>query len=70
MSVGEAMGVTREDVISTIMGHTGLPASVIGAIDIRERHLFVDVAESEANAIASKLRRTQIKGANVKVKIA
>jgi hypothetical protein len=39
-------------------------------VDIRERHLFVDVAAEHANSIISKLNRAQIKGRRAKVKVA
>lgn len=68
MSVGEAMGITAGDVVQAIQGETGLPAKVIGAVDIREKHLFVDVSTEHANSILAKLKRTQIKGHKVKVK--
>jgi len=57
-------------VVGAILGETGLPANVVGTVDIRERHLFVDVASEHANAIISKLNRTRIKNQKVKVKIA
>lgn len=70
MSVGEEMGVTREDIARAIMGETGLPASILGHVDIRDRHLFVDVPAEHANAITSKLKRSNIKGHRLKVKAA
>jgi ATP-dependent RNA helicase DeaD len=54
MSVGEENGVSREDIIRTIQGQTGLPASAIGEVDLRGRHSFVDVASEHANAIVVK----------------
>ena len=68
MNIGEAMGVTAEDVVQAIQGETGLPAKVIGTVDIREKHLFVDVTAEYANSILAKLKRTQIKGHKVKAK--
>ncbi|MCD6050631.1 MAG: box helicase [Verrucomicrobia bacterium] len=68
MNVGESMGVTAEDVIQAIQGETGFPAKVIGTVDIREKHLFVDVSAEHANSILAKLKRTQIKGHKVKAK--
>lgn len=68
MNVGEAMGITAEDVVQAIQGETGLPAKVIGTVDIREKHLFVDVSAEHANSILAKLKRTQIKGHKVKAK--
>jgi len=70
MNIGEEMGVVENDVIAAIMGETGLPAQVVSAVDLRERHLFVEVAADYANSIISKLNRTQIKGRKLKVKLA
>ena len=51
-------------------GETGLPGKVVGLIDVRERHSFMDVATEHMNAIVSKLNRAEIKGVKVKVKAA
>ena len=70
INVGSVMGITPPDVINAIMGETGLSARVVGEVDLRERHLFVDVATEHLNAVVSKLNRAQIKGHRVKVKVA
>jgi ATP-dependent RNA helicase DeaD len=70
INVGNAMGITAPDVVSAIMGYTGLPAQVVGVVDLRERHLFVDVATEHANGIIAKLNRARIKDHPVKVKTA
>jgi ATP-dependent RNA helicase DeaD len=70
MNLGEASGIVPIDVVNTIAGETGLPGKVVGTVDIRERHLFVDVASEHANGIIAKLNRTQIKGHKLKVKLA
>lgn len=70
MNLGAAVGIVAGDVLGAIAGETGLPARVVGAIDIRDRHLFVDVASEHANSILAKLNRTQIKGHKVKIKLA
>jgi len=70
MNVGSEAGVLPIDIVNTIAGETGLPGRVVGAVDIRERHLFADVAAEHANAIIAKLNRTQIKGRKLKVKVA
>ena len=49
---------------------TGLPGKVVGKVDIRERHSFVDVSTEHANAILAKLNRAEIKGHKVKIKAA
>ncbi|MDB6015809.1 MAG: cshA [Pedosphaera sp.] len=70
MNIGEAMGVAAGDVVGAILGETGLPAKVVGTVDIRERHLFVDVSAEHANGIIAKLNRTRIKNQKLKVKLA
>ena len=70
MSVGEQHGVAPGDVVGCILGETGLPPKTVGAVDIRERHTFVDVAAESAHAIISKLNRTAIRGQRLKVKLA
>ena len=70
INVGARMDVAAADVVATILGETGLPPQVVGAVDVRERHLFVDVATEHAKSIIEKLNRTQIKGRRAKVKVA
>ena len=64
------MGVGPGDVVGAILGETGLPAKTVGVVDVREKHLFVNVASEYANSIIAKLNRTQIKGRKLKVKVA
>jgi len=70
INAGEEMGITKGDVIAAIMGETGLPAKVVGAIDIRDRHMFLDVAADQTHGIIAKLNRAKIKNHKVKVKVA
>jgi ATP-dependent RNA helicase DeaD len=70
MNIGEEMGIVPNDIVNTIAGETGLPGNIVGTVDIRGRHLFVDVVAEHANSIIAKLNRTQIKGQKIKVKAA
>jgi ATP-dependent RNA helicase DeaD len=70
MSVGETQGVTPIDVVNAVAGETGLPGKVVGTVDVREKHLFVDVSSEHANSIIAKLNRASIKGHKVKAKVA
>jgi ATP-dependent RNA helicase DeaD len=70
INLGKDAGISPPEVVSLILGHTGLPASVVGTVDLRERHLFVDVASDHVRAIVSKLNRSQVQGRNLKVKVA
>jgi ATP-dependent RNA helicase DeaD len=61
-NVGRKQVVTPADIVGKIAGVTGLPADVVGAIDIHQRHTLVDVAESEAGLIVNKLGGIKLKG--------
>jgi hypothetical protein len=70
MNLGETQGIKPIDVVNAVAGETGLPGKVVGTVDVREKHLFVDVAEEHANGIIAKLNRANIKGHKVKMKVA
>jgi len=70
MNLGEAHAIKPIDVVNAVAGETGLPGKVVGTVDVRERHLFVDVDAEQANGIIAKLNRAQIKGHKLKVKVA
>ncbi|MSU59143.1 MAG: DEAD/DEAH box helicase [Pedosphaera sp.] len=70
MNLGEEMQIKPIDIVNAVAGETGLPGKVVGTVDMRERHLFVDVAAEHANGIIAKLNRAEIKGHKVKVKVA
>jgi hypothetical protein len=70
INVGQAMNIAPADVVKTISGETGLPGKVVGTVDIRERHCFVDVASEHVNTVLARLNRAQMKGHKLKVKVA
>lgn len=70
LNVGDEMGVGPSDVVGAILGETGLPAGTVGYVDLRERHLFVDVATEHLQTILSALKRTKIKRLSIKAKTA
>ena len=50
INVGEEMGVVPIDIVNAIAGETGLPGKVVGTVDVRERHSFVDVSRNTPTA--------------------
>jgi ATP-dependent RNA helicase DeaD len=70
VGLGSEQQMTPIDFVNAVAGETGLPGKVVGLIDVRERHSFMDVDTEHVNAIVSKLNRAQIKGIKVKVKAA
>jgi ATP-dependent RNA helicase DeaD len=62
LNVGRKQLITPADVVGKIAGVTRLPADVVGAIDIHQRHTLVDVAESEVDLVVKKLTGIKMKG--------
>lgn len=61
LNVGRKQLVTPADIVGKIAGVTRLPASVVGAIDIHQRHALVDVAEDAAAVVVQKLAGIRVK---------
>ncbi len=62
MNVGRKQLVTPADIVGKIAGVTRLPADVVGAIDIHQRHVLVDVATEVADMVVKKLTGIRVKG--------
>ena len=61
LNVGRKQLVTPADIVGKIAGVTRLPANVVGAIDIHQRHTLIDVDEAQAAFIVQKLTGIKIK---------
>jgi ATP-dependent RNA helicase DeaD len=61
LNVGRKQLVTPADIVGKIAGVTRLPATIVGAIDIHQRHTLVDVAEAEADLVVQKLTGIKVK---------
>jgi ATP-dependent RNA helicase DeaD len=62
LNVGRKQLVTPADIVGKIAGVTRLPAEIVGAIDIHQRHTLVDVRESESELVVKKLAGIKLKG--------
>ncbi|HEU5079243.1 MAG TPA: DEAD/DEAH box helicase [Opitutaceae bacterium] len=60
--VGRKQLITPADIVGKIAGVTRLPSSVVGAIDIHQRHTLVDVESEHAGLIVEKLSGVRMKG--------
>jgi ATP-dependent RNA helicase DeaD len=69
-NVGRKQLVTQAEIVGKIAGVTRLPASVIGAIDLHQRHTLVDVAAEHADLIVQKLNGVRVRGHSLQVALA
>ena len=70
VSLGQQDKVTPDDLITCIQGHTGLPASTVGEIEIHEKHSFVNVVGEQARGIVSKLNQGSFQGKRLRARLA
>ena len=61
-NVGRKNLVTPADIVGKIAGVTRLPANIVGAIDIHQRHTLVDVTSDQALFVVEKLTGIRVKG--------
>ncbi|HNW41779.1 MAG TPA: DbpA RNA binding domain-containing protein, partial [Opitutaceae bacterium] len=60
-NIGRKQLVTPADLVGKIAGVTCLPASIVGAIDIHQRHSIVDVSTEHVALVLSKLAGIRLK---------
>jgi ATP-dependent RNA helicase DeaD len=64
---GRKQLITQGDIVGKVAGVTRLPANVVGAIDLHQRHTLVDVATEHAEFILKKLNGVRIRGHTLRV---
>ena len=61
-NVGRKQAITPSDLVGKIAGVTRQPGSIVGAIDLKQRHSLVDVAEQHADEVLQKMAGVRVKG--------
>ncbi|GAB1489462.1 DEAD/DEAH box helicase [Opitutaceae bacterium] len=70
LNVGRKQLVTPADIVGKIAGVTRLPAGVVGAIDLHQRHALVDVATEHVTKVLEKMAGVRVKGEALKPALA
>ncbi|MBC8010314.1 MAG: DEAD/DEAH box helicase [Burkholderiales bacterium] len=70
LNVGRKNLVTPADVVGKIAGVTRLPAAIVGAMDIHQRHTLVDVLSENANAVVAKMAGIRVKNVTLEPALA
>ena len=69
-NVGRKQLVTPADIVGKVAGVTRLPANVVGAMDIHQRHTLVDVATAHVELILQKLKGIRVKNVSLEPALA
>jgi len=67
VSIGQAAGAQKGDLVGAITGEAKLDGSAIGAIEIEERYSLVEVREDRADQVLQALQGKTIRGRAVSV---
>jgi ATP-dependent RNA helicase DeaD len=70
LNVGRKHLITTGEIVGKIAGVTRLPAQVVGAIDIHQRHSLVDVASDQVAVVLKKMDGIRVRGLTLKVAVA
>jgi ATP-dependent RNA helicase DeaD len=70
INAGHKMKIGPGEIVGAITGMTGLKGDVIGAIEVFDKHLFVNVAEDHVYTVMEKLDGIRIKGRRINVELA
>jgi ATP-dependent RNA helicase DeaD len=68
IGVGRRSGIRPQDLVGAITGETGVSGREIGSIEIADRFSLVEVPQSAADEVISRLRGTTIKGRKATVR--
>ena len=68
VSIGRNSGVRPSDLVGAITATTGLPGTVLGAIEIKERVSFIEVKKEAEGEILSRMGRSEVRGHSVEIK--
>ncbi len=70
LNVGRKQLITPADIVGKVAGVTRLPANVVGAMDIHQRHTLVDVTAEHASLIVEKLKGIRVKNVALEPSVA
>ncbi len=70
LNAGKAQGIRPGDIVGAIAGEADIPGRAIGAIDIQERHTFVDVAENHAEKVFRRMQHFRMRQHRLTLKYA
>jgi ATP-dependent RNA helicase DeaD len=69
-NIGRKHLATTAEIVGKVAGVTRLPAKVVGAIDLHQRHSLVDVASDQADLILKKMNGIRVRGHTLKLSLA
>ena len=70
VDAGKAHGVRPRDIVGAIASEAGIPGKAIGAIDIQGQQTFVDVKEKYAGRVLKRMKHSQIRGRDARLRAA
>lgn len=67
INIGKKQNVRPGDILGAIAGETGIPGSLVGAIDMYDKYTFVEVPTEVARDVLDAMSKGKIKGKNINI---
>lgn len=68
VGAGREAGIRPGDLVGAIAGEAGIPAKLLGAIEISERFSLVEVPEDMADDIIAAMKKANLRGQKVTIR--
>ena len=68
IGAGRRGGIRPGDLVGAITGETGVPANVLGAIEIAENYSLVSVPDELADEIIAGMKKATLRGQKVTIR--
>ncbi|MBL8995474.1 MAG: DbpA RNA binding domain-containing protein [Spirochaetia bacterium] len=70
IGVGKEDHVRPGDLVGAIAGESDIPGKSIGAIQLLDRHSFVDVKKDDVSKVLDRMKEVKIKGRRTNIRLA
>ena len=67
INIGKKQNIRPGDILGAIAGETGIPGSLVGAIDMYDKYTFVEVPTEVAADVLDAMSKGKIKGKTINI---
>ncbi len=65
INIGKKQRVKPGDILGAVAGETGMPGSLVGAIDMYDKYTFVEVPKEYGREVLEAMKNAKIKGKSI-----
>ena len=65
INIGKKQRVKPGDILGAVAGETGMPGSLVGAIDMYDKYTFVEVPKEYGREVLEAMKNAKVKGKSI-----